>query len=72
MSDSLESKLTRLEILYAEQDYTIQTLNDVVSQQDQEISMLNLNIEKIKNQLQMLKSELSSNIDPIVEKPPHY
>lgn len=72
MSESLESKLNRLEMLYAEQDYTIQTLNDVVAQQDQEISMLNLNIERIKDQLQMLKSELSSNIHPIDEKPPHY
>ena len=72
MSDSLESRLTRLEMLYAEQDYTIQTLNEVVAQQDQEISILNLNIEKIKNQLQMLRSDLSSNIDPIVDKPPHY
>jgi uncharacterized coiled-coil protein SlyX len=72
VSDSLESKLTRLEMLYTEQDYTIQTLNEVVAQQDQEISMLNLNIEKIKNQLQMLRSDLSSNIDPIVDKPPHY
>ncbi len=59
-------------MLYAEQDYTIQTLNEVVAQQDTEISMLHLNIEKIKDQLQMLNSELSSNIDPIVEKPPHY
>ena len=72
VSDSLESKLTRLEMLYAEQDYTIQTLNDVVAQQDQEISMLTLNIEKIKDQLQMLKSELSGNIDTVAEKPPHY
>jgi uncharacterized coiled-coil protein SlyX len=72
VSESLESKLTRLEMLYTEQDYTIQTLNEVVSQQDQEISMLTLNIEKIKDQLQMLKSELSSNIDPVVDKPPHY
>ncbi len=72
MSESLESKLTRLEMLYAEQDYTIQTLNDVVAQQVQEISMLNLNIERIKDQLQMLKAEMSSNIHPIAEKPPHY
>ena len=72
MTESLEGKLTRLEMLYAEQDYTIQTLNDVVAQQSQEISMLHLNIERIKDQLQMLKAELSSNIHPIAEKPPHY
>ena len=72
MSESLESKLTRLEMLYTEQDYTIQALNDIVAQQGQEISMLNLNIVRIKEQLHMLKSEMSSDINPIAEKPPHY
>ena len=72
MSETLESKLNRLEMLYAEQDYTIQTLNDVVAQHDQQISMLNLNIEKFKDQLQMMKAEMTSNIHPIAEKPPHY
>ena len=71
MSESLESKLTRLEMLYTEQDYTIQTLNDVVAQQDQEISMLTLNIEKIKDQLHMLKSELSGNIESTLRDARH-
>jgi uncharacterized coiled-coil protein SlyX len=72
VSHSLEAKLTRLEVLYAEQDYIIQTLNEVVAQQDQEISHLNVSIEQIRFQLQALKSELSSDISSDNEKPPHY
>ncbi len=72
MTESLEAKLYRLEMLYTEQDYTIQTLNNMVAQQDQEISRLNINIEQLKVQLQALKSDGSSDIDPGFEKPPHY
>lgn len=72
VSKNLESKLAQLETLYAEQDYTIQTLNDMVAQQDQEISQLNLSIEQIKQQLHMLKSELSPEIYAEIEIPPHY
>lgn len=72
MSENLESKLDRLEMLFSEQDYTIQALNDMVAQQDQEISQLNLGLEMLKDQLQALRTELSSDIDPVIEKPPHY
>ena len=72
MSETLESKLNRLESLFAEQDYTIQALNDTVAQQDQEISHLNVGLELLKSQLQALQTELSSDIDPGNEKPPHY
>ncbi len=72
MTESLEAKLSRLEILYTEQDYTIQTLNNMVAQQDQEISRLNISIEQLKVQLQSLKADDSSDIDPGFEKPPHY
>ena len=72
MSETLESKLDRLETLFTEQDYTIQTLNDMVAQQDQEISQLNVSLELLKDQLQALRSELSGDIDTGNEKPPHY
>ena len=72
MTESLEAKLNRLEILYTEQDYTIQTLNNMVAQQDQEISRLNIDIQQLKAQLQALKTDGSSDIDPGFEKPPHY
>jgi len=72
VSDSLQSRLERLEILYSEQDYTIQSLNNMVAQQEREISLLNLNIEQLKNRLQALTSELPNDIDPGFELPPHY
>jgi uncharacterized coiled-coil protein SlyX len=72
VSDSLQARLDRLELLYSEQDHTIQTLNDMVAQQSQEISRLNLHLEKIKVQLQSLKTESASEIDSGFEIPPHY
>ena len=72
MTDSLESRLANLEVLFAEQEHLIQALNDIVSRQDQEITRLNLGIERIQSQLKTLKNELSDDINPSFEKPPHY
>ena len=72
MSETLESKLDRLEALFSEQDYTIQALNNMVAQQDQEISQLNVSLEILKDQLKALRTELSSEFDPGRERPPHY
>ena len=72
MTESLDAKLSRLEMLYTEQDYTIQALNNMVAQQDQDISRLNISIEQLKVQLQSLKADDSGDIDPGFEKPPHY
>ena len=72
MSKSQQARLDSLELLYSEQDHTIQTLNDIVAQQSQEISRLNLQIEQIKGQLQSLKSESATEIGSEFEIPPHY
>lgn len=72
MTDSLEDKIDRLEVLYSEQDYLIQSLNDMVAQQDQEISELNMSLDHIKNELRALKHDLSHDIEVLNEKPPHY
>ena len=72
MAESLEARLERLETLFAEQDYTIQQLNDMVARQDQEILRLHLGLDQLKQQLQALRTDLSGDIDPVVEKPPHY
>jgi uncharacterized coiled-coil protein SlyX len=44
----------------------------MVAQQDQEILRLNISIEQLKVQLQSLKTDGPSDIDPGFEKPPHY
>ena len=72
MNQSLERRIEHLETLYSEQEYTLQALNETVSRQDQEITRLMLAIEGLENQLKILKSDLSSNIGPEHEKPPHY
>jgi uncharacterized coiled-coil protein SlyX len=72
VSDRLQSRLERLEMLYSEQDHMIQSLNDTIAQQDREISQLNLSIEQLRLRLQTLTSELSDDIDPAFEQPPHY
>ena len=40
VTEALQSRMERLEMLHSEQDYTIQTLNDTVAQQDQQIALL--------------------------------
>ena len=69
---NLQSRLERLEALYSEQDYTIQSLNDTVSRQDREISLLTQGVEQLRRQLQTLRAGLADDIDPGFEKPPHY
>ncbi len=72
MSDSLQNRLDSLEILYSEQEYTIQSLNQTVTQQDREISRLNLRVERLGEQLRVLKDETGSEVSPETEIPPHY
>jgi uncharacterized coiled-coil protein SlyX len=72
MKDGLQSRLERLEVLYSEQDYTMQTLNDTISQQDREIAKLTLVIEQLRLQIQSLRAEVAGDIDPGFEQPPHY
>ena len=68
----LHSRLERLEVLYSEQDYTLQTLNDTLGRQDREIASLTLALETLRLQLQTLQSTLADDIDPEFEQPPHY
>ena len=72
MTDSLQPRLDRLEVLYSEQDYIIQALNDTISQQDRELTRLNVNLEQLRMQMQSLRSEFSPEINSGSEQPPHY
>lgn len=72
MDDALERRIEQLESIYAEQEYTLQTLNDTVSRQDREIARLTLAVESLKQQLESIKRELSSDISPEHDRPPHY
>jgi uncharacterized coiled-coil protein SlyX len=72
VTDSLQSRLDQLEVLYSEQDYTIQTLNELVAQQDREMARMTLSLEQLQQQLQALRGELSGDIDSGDQQPPHY
>ncbi|MDH3762459.1 MAG: SlyX family protein [Gammaproteobacteria bacterium] len=72
MNESLQARLEHLEALYSEQEYTVQALNDTVAQQDRELARLTLIVERLKDQLLALKTEVTSDINTDNEKPPHY
>ena len=72
MTEKLQDQLDRLEILYSEQDYTIQALNNMVARQQQEISRLGAHVERLEVELRSLKSDLPGDAGSGFEKPPHY
>ena len=71
MSEAIIDQITRLEMHYAEQEHTLQALNDVVARQDQELSRITNELKLLTQQYQTLKSHLPEQFDPD-EKPPHY
>lgn len=71
MSEALAQQITRLEILCAEQEHTLQALNEVVARQDQALTRIGAELKLLSRQYQALKSQLPEPFDP-VEKPPHY
>ena len=71
MSEAIIDQITRLEMHYAEQEHTLQALNDVVARQDQELSRITNELKLLTQQYQTLKSHLPEQFDP-AEKPPHY
>ncbi len=72
MQASHRARLEKLEILYSEQDYVVQTLNATVAQQEREILRLTRHLERVWEHLQSMNKSLGDDIDPLAEKPPHY
>ena len=72
MENLPESRLNKLEVLYAEQDHTVQALNEVVSGQEREIAQLKQRLDRLEQLLRTIKSDLSDDIDPTNQAPPHY
>jgi uncharacterized coiled-coil protein SlyX len=72
VNESSQAKLDRLEVLYTEQEYTIQTLNDMLVQQNREISSMQADLAEFRSRLQAMKSELPDHSGSEFEKPPHY
>ena len=71
MEQDISTHITRLEMLYSEQEYTIQALNQIATRQDHEISRLRSDLELLKQQYRDLKTDLPQPPSGD-EKPPHY
>ena len=71
MKEDISAQITRLEMLYSEQEYTIQALNQITTRQDQEISQLQSDLQSLKRQYLDLKTNFPLPISGD-EKPPHY
>ncbi|MCK4708707.1 MAG: SlyX family protein [Gammaproteobacteria bacterium] len=69
--ENLQTRIDKLEILFSEQEYTVESLNTVVTRQAQEIDKLSDTVDLLKHQIQEFKKQIpeSAIVD---EKPPHY
>ena len=73
MTDENTNRINQLEGLFAEQDETLQTLNEVITRQDQEITTLLNRLEHLEALVKSLKESLPGGGEASVfEKPPHY
>lgn len=70
-ADDHGSRISQLEILFTQQEYTIETLNTVITQQTLDIDQLTQQIDLLKHQLRELKQQLPE-VTVVNEKPPHY
>lgn len=70
MSDELQKRLFRLEESFEFQDATIETLNQVIIDQQKQIERLELEVEKLKGQLSTMATDNGDNTPE--PPPPHY
>lgn len=66
------ARISKLEIMFSEQEYTIETLNTVITRQDRDIGLLQQQLELLKLQLREMKKMVPDDEAPGNEKPPHY
>ncbi|MFT5665678.1 MAG: putative coiled-coil protein SlyX [Gammaproteobacteria bacterium] len=64
-------QIAKLEILFSEQEYTVQVLNEIVTRQDLDIAKLKSDYQELKHQYLDLKSQLPDQATG-PELPPHY
>ena len=70
-SQQSSARINRLEIMFSEQEYTIEALNTVVTRQALELDQLSTQVELLKLQIKDLKTEMPDN-EILDERPPHY
>ena len=67
-----DTRISKLEIMFSEQEYTIDALNTVITRQDREITALLQQLELLKNQVREIKKMVPEGEATVDEKPPHY
>ena len=70
-TEQTSNRISQLEILFTEQEYTIETLDSVVTRQARDLDLLSTQVELLKLQIKDLKTNMSDN-ETLDEKPPHY
>jgi SlyX protein len=71
MSETLETRIVEMEIRLAHQDDTLQTLNRLVIDQQQQIESLKHQVENLR--LRLMEVMQAPEVDPSLEPPPpHY
>ncbi len=68
----LINRIDKLEILFSEQEFTVEALNAVITRQSQQIDTLEDKIDLLKQQLKELKKQIPETAAIVDEKPPHY
>mgnify|MGYP002642031647 CR=1 FL=1 len=71
-SKQINTRLNQLETLFSEQEYTVEALNTVVTQQAQDLDQLSTQIELLKLQIRDLKTQGPDITESVNEIPPHY
>jgi len=74
MNNEAVKRLENIEILFSEQEYTIQTLNEIVTRHANKIDLLEVQITLYKEQISALQEAQNNepNAGIIDERPPHY
>ncbi len=67
--DDIRVRIEKLEILAAEQDRTIEDLNQTITGQWREIEALKRQIARLDDELKEVEAGLPA---PAIQKPPHY
>ncbi len=74
MNNEALKRLEKIEILFSEQEYTIQTLNEIVTRHADKIDLLEEKVTSYKEQITALQEAQNTegNNEVIDERPPHY
>ena len=70
-TDDLHARIDKLEVLFSEQEYTVESLNAIVTRQAQDIDKLHIKINLLKHQIREFKKDIPESA-VLDEKPPHY